>query len=534
MPLAIPRMAQHSDPRAAETRQPPARWWKLNAPQRTDLLCVLPFLALFFVQLAHHQLWRDELNAWGLAAASHNLRQLFFYIHYEAHPGLWYVLLWSISRLTTSPVLGLKLLQAVIGSAIYLVIALKAPFTRSEKVLLYLSYFVSFEYTVFSRMYGLLFLLVLLYTHKRVTQPDRILLSAVLLGIMANTDTLGVLLSFALIAENVFAWTHQEIAARLSKRRVVVAGAIYSTALLLSYLTLRPSKHISWRTTGHIFAYARDPGYLFFMAVRYIVLPWFPLDPRFPHVFWDPTPISSLKLFYICMLPVVVGLVYWLFRRDRSLLVLQGVAAVTAILFAHLIYQGWMRHYGIVFMAFLVALWIQRYRRPQVPVLSYAFLGLSALGGIGAGIAQWNHPFSNAGAAAHWIRDHHLENEPLIGTVDTSVAGVAELLRRPIYFLECNCTDTFLLFSDRRDSYSKQQMPSRLAIAAHSIKAPQAVFITTYPLTAAQMDEIQRRSLQLKPLAAFPGAEDPEENYYLYSLSQTPHMSVSQSTLNLK
>jgi hypothetical protein len=38
-----------------------------------DLLWTTPFIAIFLIQLVHHDMWRDELNAFGIAIASPTL-----------------------------------------------------------------------------------------------------------------------------------------------------------------------------------------------------------------------------------------------------------------------------------------------------------------------------------------------------------------------------------------------------------------------------------------------------------------------------
>ena len=235
MPIAIP---QSPEPRVSGGS--PFATAPLAATCRRDsLLLVLPFIALFFVQLAHHELWLDELNAWGLAAGSSSLRQVLHYVHYEAHPPLWYLLLWPLTRLTRAPA-AMKCVEAAIGAAIYLVLAFKAPFSRVEKVLLYLSYFVSFEYTVLSRMYGLLLLFTLIYAWSRSTRPDRIVTNAMLLAAMANVDTMGILLSSALALEYVL----DRYAARTTERpdwlRTLSAVLLYFGAVALSVFTLNP------------------------------------------------------------------------------------------------------------------------------------------------------------------------------------------------------------------------------------------------------------------------------------------------------
>jgi hypothetical protein len=46
-----------------------------------NLPLTLPFLLLYWTDLAHHTLFFDELNAWAIAAASPTLPALFHLIH---------------------------------------------------------------------------------------------------------------------------------------------------------------------------------------------------------------------------------------------------------------------------------------------------------------------------------------------------------------------------------------------------------------------------------------------------------------------
>jgi hypothetical protein len=128
----------------------PLSWLRRS---RVDLLLVLPFLVFLYVQLAHHQMWRDETNAWALSAGSRTLGELFYFVRNEAHPYLWYMILWIVSRFSAS-VVALKFVAALVGTCTYLVIALASPFSRLEKILLFCSYYISFEYAVLARMYG--------------------------------------------------------------------------------------------------------------------------------------------------------------------------------------------------------------------------------------------------------------------------------------------------------------------------------------------------------------------------------------------
>ena len=484
--------------------------------KRRELLLVLPFLLLFLVQLAHHQMWRDELNAWGIAVASSGPKSLYQHIRYEGHPSLWYIVLWFASRFTASPV-AMKCVQALIGISLYLMIALRSPFSRLEKLLLYAGYFISFEYTVMSRMYGLCLLLTLIYAYRRSRYPRDFTLNAALLALIANTDVSGLILSAALLAEYAFssfaAWKQGGI----SPRQIWSSLSVYLAGVFFTLVCLRISPHISWRTTGRMFIHARDPIHVLQAVVSYITVPWFPIDDRFPHHFWNPwiyAPLAHPGL--LLMTPVIAGMYIWIFRREWMLGLILLLTASGAIVFAHLIYMGGTRHYGVTFTAFLAALWLQRYRRPQfsIPVLLLLLFGATA--GLEAAIGQWDHPFSNGRAVVAWLREHGLDKAPLVGTPDTSVAGIAEQLERSIYFLDCNCADTYLLFSNRRDDFDARQTPERLLLASRKLQARDMTFITTYPLPPERIEAIRDIGFSINLAATFTGAEDLEENYYIY------------------
>lgn len=492
-----------------------------GTPVTTRLLRMLPFLILFYIQLVHHQLWRDEINAWGLVVASPTLRALFGNVHYEAHPAFWYVLLYPASKLTHAPWM-MKLVEGFIGTGIYLMLALASPLRRAEQILVYCSYFVLFEYTVMSRMYSLMLLFALVYLWSRLKYPDRLLQNAFLLGIVANTDLTGMILSGALLLEY--------LADSLQRRRefavptfaqMLQSAVVYVAMVGLSAATLWPSKQISWRTTGHVGMYLHSKVHLVYSVLNYLSLPWFPVHRSFPHEFWDARSMARPTL-YFALLPVVVGSLIWIFRKRPRLLLLMGALALVGIIFTHVIYDGSMRHFGIIFIGFIAGIWILRYRHEPVSKLAYLLLALNAVGGAAAAYGQWSRPFVDDGAAVQWIRQNHLENTALIGAPDTHMVGVAERLQKPMYFLDCGCVDTYMKFSNRRDHYQDRDMPAALAKAVHTLQAPEMIFMTYEPIKAADLQALQHESISVDPLAQFTRGDLVDEHFFLYKVGLRP------------
>lgn len=504
-----------------------------------DLLLVLPFLVFFFVQLAHHQMWRDETNPWALAIKSRTLGELFYFARNEAHPYLWHVILWVVTRATTS-LTALKCVAAIVGALNYLILAFSSPFSRLEKLLLFSSYYVSFEYAVFARMYGVMLLLVLLYLRSRTSHPEKIAINGLWLGVLANADTFGVLLSFALWLE--YAWFLRASSPGWNLRRkvVAVAIAIYAVLLAVSLACLIPTRHVTVKDrNGGILAHVGERLYLS-QALRETALDsWYPVGPDARAQYWNVYRSRHLTDGFLALVAMAAALQ---FRREKRLTTMLACYAAMLILFMDAIYMGSSRHYGTMFIAFVAALWIQRCEAcgrsssssisPHLALvrapLALVPLGVCAWAGIVAAYSSWTHPFSQAGAAAQWLRDNHYDRAPLAGTPDYSAVNVAQHLGRPMYFLECQCADTFIDLSDRRDNFSEEEIPVRLARAVRQVPLPFLIFVGIRPLTPDELRALASLSVQARPLAQFTGAEEARENFFLYKVNITPAIPISR------
>src|ERR1700733_8085377 len=62
------------------------------------------FFIIVLFGLIHHQMWRDELQAWLLARDSNSIPQLLRNMRYDGHPALWHSFLFVITRFTHNPV----------------------------------------------------------------------------------------------------------------------------------------------------------------------------------------------------------------------------------------------------------------------------------------------------------------------------------------------------------------------------------------------------------------------------------------------
>jgi len=182
------------------------------------------WVAILLLQLAHHQLWADELQSWMIIRASPNLSTLIANLRYEGHPSLWYVLLWLAQHIYDN-VSVLKILHAAVGIANLLIIAKLSPFTRLQKTFLICGYLFSFEYFIISRSYAIGVTFLLLYFWLTERYPQKTSWRSILLGLAVNTSL------FAAFAALFFFFDMQW--ERYKKDKTNIKGLFFNQSVLL-------------------------------------------------------------------------------------------------------------------------------------------------------------------------------------------------------------------------------------------------------------------------------------------------------------
>jgi len=473
--------------------------------------------------LWQHEPWSDEIHAWGLALASPTPLAIFHNLAYDGHPGLWHLLLWCASWISTAPVM-LKVVHGAIGLGIIAMLGLCFPAGRIERMLLLLNYFVLFEFTVISRNYGISLLLALIYCILYIRRREAFGIHAVILGLLANTNVFGLILSVILLTERV---GRPLLADELRLRRLLPGLLAYGSALALSVATLFPAPDIAcadrrFLTVANILEFE----HAWLALLRFTITPFMPIVAGFPDGFASPGRYWSnaqLVLASAAVLPIL-GAIGTLFRKDpwRLFIVFSTIAG--GGLFAHLFYLGSVRHCGVVVIAFLTALWLSRASAAgrgsgvgRSWVAALLLIG-GALGGVEATAAGWRRTFSNVGPAARWVEAHHLQDVPLIGFWDMQASSVAILLQRPIYLLQCECVVRYAHLDNRRDRFVLTEMPERELLEAVRVVGP-AILISGVPMPPTAIAALEGVGVRTEALAEFRGAERDRE-MFLYRLRQ--------------
>lgn len=480
--------------------------------------------------LLHHEMWRDEMQAWLLARDSADVVALFHNLKYEGHPGLWHLLLMPVTRLTNSPV-GMQLLHLTIATATIFVVAKYAPFSMLQRSLFAFGYFPLYEYGVKSRNYALGLLCVVVtcvLLRQRWRHP---LWLALILGLMSHTSAhaciIAISVTFGLAVD--YRLNRRALAAddAVDVRRIYAGFAVVSIGILLSVLQMSPP------VDSGLYAGMGVGGAGIARFMRSVQAAFF--SPDFSIMMTETlVPASGLEVgrlqqlygVYACAFLATIVVCY----RHRPVAQLVFLCCVTGLLhFFILIFVGGLRHYGFFMIALLLLLWGGRYltvwstgAEEGFPrkgagasfggMLLTGLLVLHTWSGLNAVAVDIERPFSLGKRVAEYIEAENLAALPMIGDQDLIVSTVVGYLqrKRTVHYVPGNREGTFIRWDLERNSRVDDLLSQTRALADRT--GGRVLMILYRPLSR---DPATQRAI--RPLASFTGAVDETgENFYLY------------------
>lgn len=392
------------------------------------------FITLCFINILHHEMWRDELQAWLIAMKSNTLAELFQNSLYEGHPKLWFLLLFALTRITHSLFL-MQVLHLLIATATVFLFTAYSPFSRLQKTLFPLGYFPLYEYGTISRNYSIGILLIILFCVVYQKRQSHYWLLSGFLFLLFQTNApallLSIVLSGFLFVDNFFPFT---------KSKITMFGFLLF-GVLLAVITTNPP-----HDSGFAFSWNRtfDSG-RFREVISLIWKSYVPLPQPSLH-FWNTNIITSLNLQTILSL-IPLAICGWYFLRFPTIFLLYGLGTIEILLFSYMKYLGSIRHHGHLFFLFLAALWLSLNRppltlaSPMTRILSKltnifftVLLVVHAFAGIFASVTDWIYPFSEGKYVATFLQQGGWDQFCLIGDRDFAASTVAGYFYKNMYY----------------------------------------------------------------------------------------------------
>lgn len=469
------------------------------------------------------------MQVYLLGAYSPTLSELFRNLDYETHPDLWHLLVWLAAQVVHDPV-SMQVVHIVLAAAVWLLVWRFSPFPAVDKILLLLSYVLFFEYFVLSRNYVLVALAGFAVIAVRSLRPRAVLMQFVLLGVLANTMVLGTIWSMVMAARLV-------VFGEASLRTRLAGGAIYLAALGAALLSIVPAPdttpygaHLRFDPT-HFNNLALIPmGALFPLdlqwlvdGVRFVFGPAGTPPPRF----WNPNSLHGL----LAMVggwnqSVIIGallsplILCWLIVRDWKLVAEFTLTYFGIVAFASLWdFPGLARHHGIVFVVFVGTVWLACAGERIAGWREWLWRALLVVSA-GAGLltlAAEARPFSNGYNAAQWLKRNNLADAFILGSRDTAMSTISGYLDRPLYYLECECAGTFIVWNTRRTLSIETPEILRRTERALAGRSGDAILIVNHSVTPEELQAAPALGVTL--LQSFTGAVEPTEDYFIFRVS---------------
>ena len=406
------------------------------------------FFVLSFVGIVRHEPWRDELQAWMVARDAHSLLGVFQNVKYEGNPALWHLLLFAVTRVSGNP-FAMAVVHILISTLVIAVFARYTALPPLSKVLFTFGYAAFFEFNLISRGYALGLLFLMAFCALYPQRDRRLLASALVLALAANTSPFGLMLSVALGAHLLFDHLVR-LRRTASYPRVAAAGAVLLAGSILSVVQIYPEADNTFPVEYVSGGFAIDRlGF----AVSCILGSYLPIpDFSDPH-FWNRTIFlgwPALSQFAVSLAFFLVFAAGFLRKRRLALLYVGGTVLMVAFVYqTRLAYQRYCLHLFILLVICfalephheedLQTPWLRRLSdrvRPWAGRLFIAVLVGGVYAGVGAYLEDLARPFSTSGETAAFLRAKGVAGLEIIGHTDYIVSPLAALLDTQIYYPE--------------------------------------------------------------------------------------------------
>jgi hypothetical protein len=460
--------------------------WRGANSQSISVVGFLLFSGFLVTRIVNHQLWRDEAQAWAIVGAIKSPYDLLV-IQSEAHPPLWYWIIYLLHAID-SDVHTIKIAGGIFAVGTLALVWLVSKLQPIDKAFISLSYFLSWQYGVFSRSYILGAFLLLLFAILWPYWRRRPIIGGAILGLASLTHAFFAVVGGVLALLFIYDWWRED----KNRQAVLFAGA-FGILTVLAALSISMS------------------------------------SPSLAHVIDQAAPISDAKnplawigyAFTIGLvdrpLDSIVGILFLIaFLPLASVAAFVSAGAVLLSGFQLFLYAGMPWHAGAIYILFVCvySAYHSRIYRPVARLL----LGLSALGGIVVLFSQ-NVPYSRAEEAAGLIRQLKLEEGRWISFPDYVGTATFAVLNRPYESLECQCEITFARWRERNLDRSKERFQERLTqfVRAGQTGEPSYMLVSKEFLPSVQA--AIPADIRVESLAETGPAVRTEETFLLWKLT---------------
>jgi hypothetical protein len=403
----------------------PSSVWVLYSYNRDmvhNIIGFLIFTLVLLIRLACHALWRDEVQAWLIAASASRPYDLLV-VPSEGHPPLWYWVLFPFASLGFGPWF-VKVPLAIFAIGTLVVVWLYSNLGIVEKILISGSYYLSWEYGIISRSYTLGTFLLCFFAALNRHWCRHPIAGALVLGLSSMTHIFFAMAAAGLAAVTVGQW----LRTGGPSKRIVAFSVVFSAMLVFSAVTagLSASRGLALATRlGSIVSSTgqmpdRTDEVVHNMGAAFTV-----------GVF--ESPYAHFEALAICLAVLC-------FLRAPLFALIFVLTSLGIALFQSFVYGGAPWHFGSIYVLF-VALYIIK-SKETIAFAGRSLLLIPFLGGLL--MLKPMPPYSRAEEAATIMKQHNVQFRRWAAYPDLQGIVAFAVLGRSFHSFECDCELTYI------------------------------------------------------------------------------------------
>lgn len=288
-----------------------------------------------------HEPWRDEVRALSIATGT-SFGSLFSgALLNEGHPILWYLLLNSTYTFTHST-LVLKVVSIVIAFTAILVFYLKSFFPNWMKIMFLFTILPLYLYAVVARNYGISMLFLFLFAYEYSRKSPRAFIYLLWLALLANSNTHSLVLAGLLYAYclSKAVIPKAKLHFQFPSKQFVIGSIVLFATMLFSVITVTPDETSTVAGISNI-----QLGDVFHMILQMMIHPGTYFDIVF-HV-------ES-----VFVRDLVIWILFFGLLIKPRIAVVFILSVILLGSFFGLVYQGYYRHQGLIFIFVIALYWI--------------------------------------------------------------------------------------------------------------------------------------------------------------------------------
>ena len=434
----------------------------------------LIFLLFSLLLIGEHEMWRDELQAWLLVRDSTNLISLSENLKYEGHPGLWYFILFPLTRFSSNPS-SMQILHLLISTSSIYVLFKWSPFTNIQKLFLTFSYFLFYEYSLIVRSYSVSTLLIFIFCTLFENRGKNIIKISCVLALLSHTSIFGLFISLCFFLSIILEYSIEFLLKNKGTRDIwkksnFIAFFISIFGFLTSLIQLLPPKDSPTVNTEINF----PPKFSNLIDLCGDIIKSYIPIPELRLNFWGTTITNNnfilQILFILFFIYVFITFLKYFIKKPTVIFLYLSSSCILSIFFL-LKFPGALRHHGFLFIILIASLWIFKYcflknqnkiensLKRKVNFAATFLFGLQALAGIIAASYDAIYPFSSAKETANFLRKNNFIDSQIISYRDFAGSAVLGHIpnKKSFYYLDSASNGSYIKWNNRRNRKVKNE-----------------------------------------------------------------------------